>query len=163
MKFFTRGRGIGWLIFGIIVCLSVTETDDMREAISMFLLGLVFIAVFIMNQFFEPRGIGWFIAGGVLGAFLFEEGLTPDGVTTLFIAIPCLAVFYIQNRREIDATIDEIGTANMQDEYYDPYSENQYEEYPEEYAGNVSEEPLNESSSGTGSEEDVEFDVITTE
>ncbi len=135
MKFSTDGSG--WLIAGCIICLTATEAYGARSIISTLLFGLVFIAIYIMKQFFDPSGIGWFIAGGVLGAFLFEEGLTSEGVTTLFIAVPCLIIFYIQNRKDIEEVVDEVETANMNDYYGrnpDEYSE-EYEEYEEYYEG----------------------------
>jgi hypothetical protein len=96
MKFTTKG--IGWLIFGVIVCASSTEAYGIAAKMSTIMLGLVFVLVYFLKQLFVPRGIGWFIAGGILVAFAVEEGLTDDGLLAVGIAAACLMVFYFRNK-----------------------------------------------------------------
>ena len=101
MKFTTKG--IGWLIFGVIVCASSTEAYGIAAKMSTIMLGLVFVLVYFLKQLFVPRGIGWFIAGGVLVAFAVEEGLTDDGLLAVGIAAACLMVFYFRNKDGLEA------------------------------------------------------------
>ena len=49
-------KGIGWLIFGVIVCASATEAYGIISALSTLALGFVFILIYVMKQFFKPRG-----------------------------------------------------------------------------------------------------------
>lgn len=101
MKFTTKG--IGWLIFGVIVCASSTEAYGIAAKMSTIMLGLVFVLVYFLKQLFVPRGIGWFIAGGILVAFAVEEGLTDDGLLAVGIAAACLMVFYFRNKDGLEA------------------------------------------------------------
>ena len=100
-------KGIGWLIAGLIICASATESYGIAAKLSTIALGLVFVAIYLMKQIFVPRGIGWFIAGGVLVAFVVEEGLTEEGLISVGIAAACLAVFYFRNRQDIDNAAGE--------------------------------------------------------
>ena len=127
MRFTTRG--IGWLIFGLVVCCSATEANGFIEKMSTIVLGLVFVAVYVIKQFFDPRRIGWFIAGGVLLAFTVEEGINSDGLFSILLAAVFLFIFYYNNR--------EILNAMMNGESIDEYVE--YDEYVDDgrgYPGN---------------------------
>ena len=120
-------KGIGWLIAGLIVCASSTKSVGLAAKMSTIALGLVFVAVYLIKQFFTPKGIGWFIAGGVLVAFVVEEGLTEEGWTSLAIAAACLAVFYFTNRDGIGAAVDGVVLEDPVegpggDDSYDPYA-----------------------------------------
>ena len=120
MKF--SKKGIGWLIFGLIVCFSATEGDDIADIVSSIMLGLVFVAIYLMKQKFDPKGIGWFIGGGVLLAFCSDQLLTiaaglvrsfsiiPGDLSDMFISliISCilLYVFYSKNKDALDCVAD---------------------------------------------------------
>lgn len=184
MKF--TSKGIGWLIFGVIVCASSTEAYGIAAKLSTIALGAVFIAVYLMKQVFTPRGIGWFIAGGILVAFTVEEGLTDDGLLSVGIAAACLMVFYFRNKDGMGEAMD--GTI----EYYpdeepgsdgagpdavpaydpdaapgeDPYSIPEYpaEEYQEPEHPDNGTDPADggsadSTSSDSGSEEVVDFEI----
>lgn len=182
MKFTTKG--IGWLIFGVIVCASSTEAYGIAAKMSTIMLGLVFVLVYFLKQLFVPRGIGWFIAGGVLVAFAVEEGLTDDGLLAVGIAAACLMVFYFRNKDGLEAVSG--GTI----EYYpdeescggegdtdaapaydpdaapgeDPYAmpDSPVEEYQEPESPDKGDDPADSTSSGssnTGSDEVVDFEI----
>ena len=123
MKF--TSKGIGWLIAGLIICYSATQPDDLAGTIGSFLLGLVFVVVYLMKQSFEPAGKGWFIAGGILTAFLVETTMETlaetfrghpfdkDDLSTILIVLVivcgCFYAFYRVNKYEIDETAAEFG------------------------------------------------------
>ena len=187
MKF--TSKGIGWLIFGVIVCASSTEAYGIAAKLSTIMLGLVFVLVYFLKQIFVPRGIGWFIAGGILVAFAVEEGLTDDGLLAVGIAAACLMVFYFRNKDGLEAVSG--GTI----EYYpdeetggdavdpdaapaydpdaapgeDPYAmpDSPVEEYQEPERPDEGDDPsdggsADSSSSGssnTGSDEVVDFEI----
>jgi hypothetical protein len=179
MKFTTKG--IGWLIFGVIVCASSTEAYGIAAKLSTIMLGLVFVLVYFLKQIFVPRGIGWFIAGGILVAFAVEEGLTDDGLLAVGIAAACLMVFYFRNKDGLEAVSG--GTI----EYYpdeetggdavdpdaapaydpdaapgeDPYAmpDSPAEEYQEPERPDEGDDPADSSSSDSGSEEVVDFEI----
>ena len=187
MKFTTKG--IGWLIFGVIVCASSTEAYGIAAKLSTIMLGLVFVLVYFLKQLFVPRGIGWFIAGGVLVAFVVEEGLTEEGLISVGIAAACLAVFYFRNRQDIDNAAGEWSIEYDSDEEggveadpnaapaYDPDAEPGEDpyampEYPvKEYqepecpdegddpSGGGSADSTSSGSSNTGSDEVVDFEI----
>ena len=148
-------RGIGWLIAGGIICASVTEAYGIPANLSTIALGLVFVAVYIIKQFFTPRGIGGFIAGRVLIASAVEEGLTSDGGIAVGIAAACLMVFYFINKNDIDTNIDEITLEYYPDEEenaeaVDPYDMPDYADYGSDPAGS--------SSSESSADDVVEFE-----
>lgn len=106
MRFTTKG--IGWLIFGLIVCMSSTESGSFISKVSTIVLGLVFVGVYFIKQVFTPRGIGWFIGGGILIAFAVEEivtGSVSNVVIALIIAALCLGWFYIRNRDDVEKAV----------------------------------------------------------
>ena len=119
-------KGIGWLIFGVIVCASATESIGLIPALSTIALGLVFILIYVMKQFFKPRGLGWYIVGGMMAAFSIESGANSDTLIALAIAFGSLLWFYYRNKDALDymfsgVTSDEIGDFSYVDE--DTYPE----------------------------------------
>jgi hypothetical protein len=187
MKFTTKG--IGWLIFGVIVCASSTEAYGIAAKMSTIMLGLVFVLVYFLKQLFVPRGIGWFIAGGVLVAFTVEEGLSDEGLMAVGIAAACLMVFYFRNKDGLEAvsggTIEyypdeETGgdavdpdaapaydpdAAPGEDPYAmpdSPVEEYQEPERPDEGddpSGGGSADSTSSGSANTGSDEVVDFEI----
>ena len=132
-------KGIGWLIFGVIVCASATEAYGIISALSTIALGLVFILIYVMKQFFKPRGIGWYIFGGMLLAFCIESGANSDTLISAVIAFASLLWFYYRNREALDymfsgMTTDEIGDFSYVDEdtYPEPGAYETAEEVAEE-------------------------------
>ena len=134
-------KGIGWLIFGVLVCASATESTGFLPTLSTLLLGLVFILVYVMKQFFDPRGIGWFIAGGTLVAFCIESGANSDTLIAAVIAFASLLWFYYRNREALDymfsgLTVDELNDFGYVDEETfpepDPYPTDETVEVVEE-------------------------------
>ena len=130
-------KGIGWLIFGVIVCASATEAYGIISALSTIALGLVFILIYVMKQFFKPRGIGWYIFGGMLLAFCIESGANSDTLIAAVLAFASLLWFYYRNREALDymfsgMTTDEIGDFSYVDE--DTYPEPEAYETAEEVA-----------------------------
>ncbi len=129
MKF--TSKGIGWLIAGLIICYSATQPDDLAGTIGSFLLGLVFVVVYLMKQSFDPAGKGWFIAGGILTAFLVETTIETlaetfrghpfdkDDLSTILIVLVivcgCFYVFYRKNKYEIDEAAGEFGVGDYPD------------------------------------------------
>lgn len=125
-------KGIGWLIFGVIVCASSTEASGLIPALSTIALGIVFILIYVMKQFFKPRGIGWYIAGGTLVAFSIESGANSDTLIALTIAAACLGIFYYRNRESLDNMLAGIVTDGVYEP--DPLEDFSYldeETYPE--------------------------------
>lgn len=182
-------KGIGWLIAGLIICASATESYGIAAKLSTIALGLVFVAVYLMKQIFVPRGIGWFIAGGVLVAFVVEEGLSEEGWISVGIAAACLMVFYFRNKDGLEAasggtieyypdeeTGDEASDPNVAPAYdpdaapgEDPYAmpDSPAEEYQEPERPDEGDDPLgggsvdssSSGSSNTGSDEVVDFEI----
>ena len=133
-------KGIGWLIFGVIVCASSTEAVGIISALSTIALGLVFILIYVMKQFFKPRGLGWYILGGMLLAFCIESGANSDTLISAVIAFASLLWFYYRNREALDymfsgMTTDEIGDFSYVDE----------DTYPEPGAYETAEEVIAET------------------
>ncbi|MBP3897327.1 MAG: hypothetical protein J6D57_05800 [Mogibacterium sp.] len=182
-------KGIGWLIAGLIICASATESYGIAAKLSTIALGLVFVAVYLMKQIFVPRGIGWFIAGGVLVAFVVEEGLSEEGWISVGIAAACLMVFYFRNKDGLEAasggTIEYYPDEETGDESVDPNAAPAYdpdaapgedpyampdspaEEYQEperpdegdDPSGGGSADSTSSGSSNTGSDEVVDFEI----
>ena len=101
MRFTTKG--IGWLIAGGIIAASSAEASGLTAKLSTIALGLVFILIYVMRQFFKPHGIGWFIAGGVLLAFSIEMGLDSSGLMGIFLGVVFLFLFYSKNKEVFDS------------------------------------------------------------
>ena len=132
-------KGIGWLIFGVIVCASATEAIGIISALSTIALGLVFILIYVMKQFFKPRGIGWYIFGGMLLAFCIESGANSDTLIAAVLGFASLLWFYFRNKEALDymfsgLTTDEIGDFSYVDEdtYPEPEAYETVEEVVEE-------------------------------
>lgn len=119
-------EGIGWLIAGGIICATAIGSDGFASAVGMVMIGLVFVAVYFIKQYFDPAGLGWFIAGGLLLAFcvetmigvaggLFRESFLnrddlSDTLVTLIIALGCMFAFYKRNKRAVDDLADDIAS-----------------------------------------------------
>ncbi len=166
MKF--TSKGIGWLIAGGIICASSVESDSISSAIGTMLLGFVFIAIYLMKQYFVPKGIGWFIAGGIFVAFSVETALGVTGElfrnsflnrddlsTTLIgivIAAGCMYAFYRRNKREVDSFATGAGIDVAQD---DPGET--------EGQGEVVVDAVVPEAPESGNSSDVEFEIDTKE
>ena len=134
-------KGIGWLIAGALVCASAFPGSGIADVMSTIMIGLVFIAVYVMKQRFRPAGIGWFIGGGILLAFcvdlffdmaggLFSQiGLDAGGLSDLFIglicAFGCMFMFYRKNKEVI---ADVADGADYSEESEFPYQEEVFRE-----------------------------------
>lgn len=116
MRFTTKG--LGWLIFGGLVIASATESHGVFAVLSTIVLGLVFIAIYVMRQFFKPRGLGWYILGGMLLAFCVESGYNSDTLISLVVGLTLLAVFYLKNKDELLAMVDGIVLDEPLEAYY---------------------------------------------
>ena len=139
------GKSVGWLIAGGIICFSAFENSGIADMMSSIALGLVFIAIFVMKQYFDPRGLGWFIAGGVLLAFCIDllfgiaggffsdfsilSGDLSDMFIALLIACGCLYMFYRRNRYAIH---DSDGDMDDGDDLSFPYQEEVFKDTDEE-------------------------------
>ena len=141
-------KGIGWLIFGVIVCASATEAYGIISALS------------VMKQFFKPRGLGWYILGGMLVAFCIESGANSDTLISAALAFASLLWFYFRNREALDymfsgMTSDEIGDFSYVDE----------DTYPEPDAYETVEEVVEETveTDIDVSEENPETDISVSE
>ena len=165
---FTR-KGIGWLIFGVIICMTVTESHSADDILSTLALGLVFILIYLMKQRFDPEGIGWFIAGGLLGAFCIDQAIVIIGeafsgssavredlselLLSLVLAGVFFFIFYKKNQFDIDNAAYEAG---MTDYPQDEYTHDEEEESPgteEESAAGTAEGTAPERNEAT-----VEFE-----
>ena len=162
-------KGIGWLIFGVLMCASATESYGLIPALSTIALGLVFILIYVMKQFFKPRGIGWYIVGGMMVAFSIESGINSDTLIALLIALGSLGWFYYRNKEALDymfsgVTTDEIGDFSYVDE--DTYPEPEVYETVEEVVEETIDEPEEalQTYPSEGPEEPiVEFDLTADE
>ena len=114
--------GIGWLIFGVLVCASSTEAEGVPAKLSTIALGLVFVATYLIKNWFDPRYKALFIIGGTFIAFSIENGRDEATMIALCISAVCLFIFYLVNKEVINAWL---GGASIT-EY--PYDED-YEEY----------------------------------
>ncbi len=136
-------KGIGWLIAGIVICASSFPGTGIGDMMSTILIGLTFIAVYVMKQKFRPVGLGWFIAGGIFFAFtvdiffefagtLFSRGSDNSGdLSSVLIgaALTCylMLMFY---RRNKDVLKDVVNGADYseKDEFEFPYQEQVFKE-----------------------------------
>ena len=155
-------KGIGWLIAGAIIAASAVDSDSLSSAAGTLLFGLVFAAVYVIKQFFDPKGTGWFIAGGIMLAFSVETmlGVTGgilknsfldrDDLSTtligLIIACACLFAFYKNNKHAVDHLASQAGIEMPQTGY-------------EESAAVHHDAPVVEEVTREGSE--VEFELKT--
>ncbi len=156
MRFSTKG--IGWLIFGLLVCASATDPTDFSDAVGTFLIGLVFVAVYLMKQRFAPKGIGWFIAGGIVLAFSAEclaelllnvlrsysvdSSEMSDMLIGFIVACVLLFVFYRKNKYGVYETAESIDDVDDGDGFSFPHQEHVFREnVVEETETAVSEKP----------------------
>jgi hypothetical protein len=130
-------RGVGWLIAGLLICASAFPGNGIADVMSTIAIGLVFIAIFLMKQRFQPRGLGWFIAGGILLAFCldmlfgiaggFFSSISADSsdlsamLMGFICACGCMFMFVRKNKPVLD------GTDNEESEF--PYQEEVFKEY----------------------------------
>lgn len=155
-------KGIGWLIFGVIVCASATESIGIIPALSTIALGLVFILVYVMKQFFKPRSLGWYIVGGMMLSFSIESGFNSDTLIALVIAFASLLWFYFKNKNELDYMfsgvvndeLDDFGYLD-EDTYPDPIV---YETTVEEVVEETTDETADETA-----DVPVETEITTAE
>lgn len=136
------GKGIGWLIAGLLICATAFPGNGIADVMSTIAIGLVFILIFLMKQRFQPRGLGWFIAGGILiafavdcffdqlGAFFSKDGgadsgLLSDMFISLIIAGGFMYLFYRRNRRTLE---DAANGAEYVEESEFPYQEEVFKE-----------------------------------
>jgi len=129
-------KGIGWLIAGAIIAASAVDSDSLSSAAGTLLFGLVFAAVYVIKQFFDPKGTGWFIAGGIMLAFSVETMLGVTGgilknsfldrgdlsttLIGLIIACACLFAFYRNNKHAVDHLASQAGIEMPQTGYEEP-------------------------------------------
>lgn len=103
-------KGIGWLVFGIMMMAASTSAYGIAEKISDIGIGLTFVAVYVMKQIFKPRMYGFFIAGGIMLSFCIYNGINEELIMPLAIAVACLGAFYVLNKRSVDAIVDDIDS-----------------------------------------------------
>ena len=127
-------KGIGWLIAGALICVSAFPGNGIADVMSTIAIGLVFIAIFLMKQRFDPRGLGWFIGGGILLAFCLDElfgmaegifsgiSLLPGDLSDMFIgficACGCMYMFIRRNKPILDGTAGEESEFPFQEEVF---------------------------------------------
>ena len=162
--------GIGWLIFGVLVCASSTEAYGIPAKLSTIALGLVFVATYLIKNWFDPKYKALFIIGGTFIAFSIENGRDEATMIALCISAVCLFIFYLVNKEVINAWL---GGASITEYPYDEDYE-EYEEEEETEAGETEEysEPpdntiqVDAAEAGTGqtvNEDVVEFSFDETE
>ncbi len=156
-------KGIGWLIFGVIVCASATEAIGLISALSTIALGLVFILIYVMKQFFKPRSLGWYILGGIMLAFSIESGLNSDTLIAAVIAFASLLWFYYRNKNDLDSVFSGMVTDEIEDFGYldeDTYPDPVVFETVEE----VVEETFEDAAAETGEPaEEAAYESVVTE
>lgn len=103
-------KGIGWLIFGLLIIASSFETYGWADKLSTIGIGLTLVLVYVMKQFFKPRWYGFFIAGGIMLSFCIYNGINEELIMPLAIAVACLGAFYVLNKRSVDAIVDDIDS-----------------------------------------------------
>lgn len=133
------GKGVGWLIAGALICVSAFPGEDIADMISTIMIGLVFIAIFLMKQRFEPRGLGWFIGGGILIAFCmdmlfgiaggFFSSISADSsdlsdmLIGFICACGCMFMFVRKNKPILDGTDYEESEFPYQEEVFKEYTD----------------------------------------
>lgn len=103
-------KGIGWLIFGLLIIASSFETYGWADKLSTIGIGLTLVLVYVMKQIFKPRMYGFFIAGGIMLSFCIYNGINEELIMPLAIAVACLGAFYVLNKRSVDAIVDDIDS-----------------------------------------------------
>ena len=154
-------KGIGWLIFGVLVCASATESIGIISALSTIALGLVFILIYVMKQFFKPRGLGWYVVGGMMLAFSIESGYNSDTLIALVIAFASLVWFYYKNKDALDYMFSGMVNDELDDFGYldeDTYPDPVVFETVEEVVEETFEDNIDETA-----DEEVETEFTTAE
>ena len=132
-------KGIGWLIFGLLIIASSFETYGWADKLSTIGIGLTLVLVYVMKQFFKPRWYGFFIAGGILASFCFYNGANRELIMPLTLAVVFLGIFYLKNKEPVDNMMDGIDSQeNSELENFDYVAPETYEE-PAEVEMNVPE------------------------
>ena len=140
-------KGIGWLIFGLLIIASSFETYGWADKLSTIGIGLTLVLVYVMKQFFKPRWYGFFIAGGILASFCFYNGANRELIMPLTLAVVFLGIFYLKNKEPVDNMMDGI----------DSLGDDEIENF--DYVAPESYEDAATSSTGTdGNSSDVEAD-----
>ena len=163
-------KGIGWLIFGVLVCASSTESDGIAAKLSTIALGLVFVATYLIKNWFDPKYKALFIIGGTFIAFSIENGRDEATMIALCISAVSLFIFYLVNKEVINAWLGGASiTEYPYDEDYEEYEEEEETEAgeTEEYSGppdNTIQVDAAEAGTGqTVNEDVVEFSFDETE
>ena len=122
-------KGIGWLIFGLLIIASSVETYGWADKLSTIGIGLTFVLVYVMKQFFKPRWYGFFIAGGILASFCFYNGANKELIMPLTLAVVFLGIFYLKNKEPVDDMMDGIDSQeNNELENFDYVAPETYED-----------------------------------
>ena len=169
------GKGIGWLIAGVVICASSFPGNGVGDMMSTILIGLTFIAVYAMKQKFRPVGLGWFIAGGILFAFtmdivfeaaagLFSRGSDDAGLLSSImiggaLTFFFLLMFYHRNREVLqDVANGADYSENENGEFEFPYQEKVFREETVEVV-NETAEADNAAAAPDTDEEFIEIEV----
>ena len=116
-------KGIGWLIFGVLLVASSTEASGLMATLSTIVWGLFFIGIYVMRQFFKPHGIFWYIGGSTLLSFCVESGANSDTLIAMVIGVILMGIFYINNEEELRMMMDGIVS---EVDYNDPLEDFSY-------------------------------------
>ena len=136
-------KGIGWLIAGVVICASAFPGTGIGDIMSTLMIGLVFIAVYVMKQRFRPAGTGWFIAGGFFMAFtvdcffdvagsFFSQGSNASGDLSSVVigaAVTCFLMFMFYSRnKEVLKDVADGADYSDEGEFGFPYQEQVFRE-----------------------------------
>ena len=145
-------KGIGWLIFGLLIIVSSFENYGWRDKLSTMGIGVTFVLVYVMKLFFKPRWYGLFIAGGILLSFCIYNGINEELVMPLAIAAGCLGAFYVLNKKPVDEMMDDVGSLGDDEiENFDYVAPETYEEASTDGEVIVTENGESSDSTGDGS------------
>lgn len=94
-------------------------------------MGLPFVGMYVMKQFFRPRLYGLFIAGMFFLAYCVSEPLDSTWVISLVFGASLLGWFYLRNRRAVDQMVDEMDSVSDDElENFDYVAPESFEEPP---------------------------------
>ena len=145
-------KGIGWLIFGLLIIASSFEEYGWRDKLSTMGIGVTFALVYVMKQFFKPRWYALFIVGGVLLSFCIYNGINEELVMPLAIAAGCLGAFYVLNKKPVDEIMDGLDSlGNDEIENFDYVAPESYEDAVADGEVTVTENGESSDSTGDGS------------
>ena len=148
-------KGIGWLIFGLLIIASSFETYGWADKLSTIGIGLTLVLVYVMKQIFKPRMYGFFIAGGIMLSFCIYNGINEELIMPLAIAVACLGAFYVLNKRSVDAIVDDIDSLGDDEiENFDYVAPESYEDT----ATSSTDEDGNSSDGASDSAEDADIE-----